>query len=139
MTDSVPGPDSRGGRWFPIPICTSIIAVYSSRSPLHFIIRIKMSTRRPTPPPASKMGTKRVLVVGAGAAGMDGLSNHPDRFDVTLIGEFSSPFHPSSYSITRWRNSVELRLTCFGKMPRLTVVAKPSRSRSTRSATGASG
>ncbi|OCF34508.1 hypothetical protein I317_03655 [Kwoniella heveanensis CBS 569] len=31
---------------------------------------------------------KRVLVVGAGAAGMtcaDGLANHPDRFDVTII------------------------------------------------------
>ena len=36
---------------------------------------------------------KRVLVVGAGAAGMacaDGLSNHPDRFDVTLIGMYIS-------------------------------------------------
>jgi NADH dehydrogenase FAD-containing subunit len=33
---------------------------------------------------------KRVLVVGAGAAGMscaDALARHPDRFEVTLIGE----------------------------------------------------
>lgn len=33
---------------------------------------------------------KRVLVVGAGAAGMacaDGLARHPDRFEVTIIGE----------------------------------------------------
>jgi NADH dehydrogenase FAD-containing subunit len=37
----------------------------------------------------SKNQPKRVLVVGAGAAGMscaDALSNHTDRFEVTLIG-----------------------------------------------------
>lgn len=37
-------------------------------------------------PPAKK----RVLIVGAGAAGMscaDSLAQHTDRFDVTLIGE----------------------------------------------------
>ena len=36
---------------------------------------------------------KRVLVVGAGAAGMsctDSLANNPDKFDVTLIGESDS-------------------------------------------------
>jgi 2-polyprenyl-6-methoxyphenol hydroxylase-like FAD-dependent oxidoreductase len=35
-----------------------------------------------------------VLVVGAGAAGMscaDGLAKHPDKFDVTIIGESSFP------------------------------------------------
>jgi glycine/D-amino acid oxidase-like deaminating enzyme len=35
---------------------------------------------------------KRVLIVGAGAAGMacaEGLSQHPDSFDVTLIGEIA--------------------------------------------------
>lgn len=40
------------------------------------------------------MGSKRVLVVGAGAAGMscaDGLARHPDKFDVTLIGTSSPP------------------------------------------------
>jgi NADH dehydrogenase FAD-containing subunit len=33
---------------------------------------------------------KRVLIVGAGGAGMacaDSLGNHPDKFDVTMIGE----------------------------------------------------
>jgi hypothetical protein len=36
---------------------------------------------------------KRVLVVGAGAAGMacaDGLAKHPDKFEVTLIGEWQT-------------------------------------------------
>lgn len=36
----------------------------------------------------SETRKKRVLVVGAGAAGMactDSLSQHPDRFDVTLV------------------------------------------------------
>jgi NADPH-dependent 2,4-dienoyl-CoA reductase/sulfur reductase-like enzyme len=35
-----------------------------------------------------------VLVVGAGAAGMscaDGLAKHPDKFDVTIIGESRCP------------------------------------------------
>lgn len=48
---------------------------------------------------ADTMAPKRVLVVGAGAAGMscaDGLSNHPDRFEVTLIGgSFSLRRRPS--------------------------------------------
>ena len=38
----------------------------------------------------TKNQPKRVLVVGAGAAGMscaDALSNHADRFEVTLIGQ----------------------------------------------------
>lgn len=37
---------------------------------------------------------KRVIVVGAGASGMscaDALAKHPDKFEVTLIGELSSP------------------------------------------------
>ena len=41
---------------------------------------------------SNKKAAKRVLVVGAGAAGMscaDGLAKHPDRFNVTLIGMFS--------------------------------------------------
>jgi ribulose 1,5-bisphosphate synthetase/thiazole synthase len=40
-----------------------------------------------TMPP--KSAKKRVLVVGAGSAGMscaDALANHPDRFETTLIG-----------------------------------------------------
>lgn len=35
-----------------------------------------------------------MLVVGAGAAGMscaDGLAKHPDKFDVTIIGESRCP------------------------------------------------
>jgi NADPH-dependent 2,4-dienoyl-CoA reductase/sulfur reductase-like enzyme len=38
--------------------------------------------------PTQPTTKKRVLIVGAGAAGMscaDGLSQHPERFDVTLI------------------------------------------------------
>ena len=42
----------------------------------------------------SKSAKKRVLVVGAGSAGMscaDALANHPDRFETTLIGALNSP------------------------------------------------
>lgn len=57
---------------------------------------------------------KRVLIVGAGAAGMscaDSLSNHPDRFDVTLIeaqnycgGQaFSIPIDEKKYG-SSWMN-----------------------------------
>jgi ribulose 1,5-bisphosphate synthetase/thiazole synthase len=38
---------------------------------------------------ANKAAKKRVLVVGAGSAGMscaDALANHPDKFETTLIG-----------------------------------------------------
>jgi NADPH-dependent 2,4-dienoyl-CoA reductase/sulfur reductase-like enzyme len=38
--------------------------------------------------PASETRKKRVLIVGAGAAGMacaDALADHPDKFDVTLV------------------------------------------------------
>ena len=41
----------------------------------------------------SKNQRKRVLVVGAGAAGMscaDALARHTDRFEVTLIGTYLS-------------------------------------------------
>ncbi|OCF70869.1 hypothetical protein I204_08499 [Kwoniella mangroviensis CBS 8886] len=40
------------------------------------------------PRSSTSSNRKKVLIVGAGAAGMscaDGLSNHPDRFDVTII------------------------------------------------------
>jgi ribulose 1,5-bisphosphate synthetase/thiazole synthase len=42
---------------------------------------------------ANKAAKKRVLVVGAGSAGMscaDALANHPDKFETTLIG---TPYH----------------------------------------------
>ena len=42
---------------------------------------------------ANKTAKKRVLVVGAGSAGMscaDALANHPDKFETTLIG---TPYH----------------------------------------------
>lgn len=66
-----------------------------------FVVRNKMqrssaTSRSATSPNLqdgkSKMPLKRVLVVGAGAAGMtcaDGLAQHPDRFDVTIIGGYS--------------------------------------------------
>ena len=44
---------------------------------------------------ANKAAKKRVLVVGAGSAGMscaDALANHPDKFETTLIG---TPQHSS--------------------------------------------
>lgn len=69
---------------------------------------------------------KRVLVVGAGSAGMscaDALANHPDKFETTLIG-----------------TSCNLRIKIEGEsltvqMPKAIVVDKPSRFRSTKSDT----
>ena len=57
---------------------------------------------------------KRVLVVGAGAAGMscaDSLANHPDKFEVTLIDAqaycggqaFSIPIDKNKYG-SEWMN-----------------------------------
>ena len=57
---------------------------------------------------------KRVLVVGAGAAGMscaDALANHPDQFEVTLIDAqaycggqaFSIPIDKNKYG-SEWMN-----------------------------------
>ncbi|RSH89643.1 hypothetical protein EHS25_002194 [Saitozyma podzolica] len=59
-------------------------------------------------------GRKRVLVVGAGAAGMscaDGLARHPDKFDVTIIDAmgycggqaFSIPIDENRYG-SKWMN-----------------------------------
>jgi uncharacterized protein with NAD-binding domain and iron-sulfur cluster len=61
---------------------------------------------------------KRVLVVGAGAAGMscaDALANHPDKFDVTLIeaqpycgGQaFSIPINKDKYGADSLNQGVQ--------------------------------
>lgn len=70
---------------------SSPLSSYTPSAPPSTTLTLPQHPHHPSHPPSmppQKPPKKRVLIVGAGAAGMscaEQLSQHPDRFDVTLV------------------------------------------------------